>query len=138
VQVDKLGQAQTVAPATADYRPTDHEVAWRLAASSLRSAASGRSCGAAPGLDRRLQLRHRQRRARLNDYARGNDPFSKAGKTQISVDVASVIRASDDSFRVEWVERRAGLSRQRKFKMGRSFPGSEGVSNAYVTVLVIM
>jgi type IV secretory pathway TrbF-like protein len=42
----------------------------------------------------------------LNDYAHSNDPFSKVGKTQISVEVASVIRASDDSFRVEWVERR--------------------------------
>ena len=42
----------------------------------------------------------------LNDYARSNDPFSKVGKTQISVEVASVIRASDDSFRVEWVEHR--------------------------------
>lgn len=31
VQVDNLGQAQTVAPATADYRPTDPQVAWHLA-----------------------------------------------------------------------------------------------------------
>jgi type IV secretion system protein VirB5 len=42
----------------------------------------------------------------LNDYARTNDPFSKIGKTQISIEIASVIRASEDSFRVEWVERR--------------------------------
>ena len=28
VQVDHLGQAQTVAAATADYRPTDPQVAW--------------------------------------------------------------------------------------------------------------
>src|SRR5487761_666919 len=41
----------------------------------------------------------------LNDYARTNDPFSKIGKAQVAVDVSSVIRASDDSFRVEWVER---------------------------------
>ncbi len=41
----------------------------------------------------------------LDDYARTNDPFSKIGKTQVSVEVASVIRASDDSFRVDWVER---------------------------------
>jgi type IV secretion system protein VirB5 len=41
----------------------------------------------------------------LNDYARTNDPFSKVGKNQVSVDVASVIRASDNSFRVEWIER---------------------------------
>ena len=31
VQVDNLGQAQAVAPATADYRPTDPQVAWHLA-----------------------------------------------------------------------------------------------------------
>jgi hypothetical protein len=42
----------------------------------------------------------------LGDYARNNDPFSKVGKTQVSVEIASVIRASDDSFRVEWVGRR--------------------------------
>ena len=41
----------------------------------------------------------------LNDYARTNDPFAKIGKTQIAVDVSSVIRASDDSFRVAWIER---------------------------------
>jgi type IV secretory pathway TrbF-like protein len=41
----------------------------------------------------------------LNDYARANDPFGKVGRTQVSVEVSSVIRASDDSFRVAWVER---------------------------------
>ena len=46
----------------------------------------------------------------LDDYARSSDPFSKVGKTQISVDVASVIRASDDSLRVEWVERRTSTT----------------------------
>ncbi len=42
----------------------------------------------------------------LNDYARTNDPFTKVGKQQIAVDVSSVIRASPDSFRVAWTERR--------------------------------
>ena len=42
----------------------------------------------------------------LNDYARANDPFTKVGKQQISVDVSSVIRASPTSFRVAWLERR--------------------------------
>ena len=41
----------------------------------------------------------------LGDYARTADPFSKIGKTQVSVEVSSVIRASDDSFRVAWTER---------------------------------
>ena len=53
----------------------------------------------------------------LNDYARSNDPFAQVGKVQVAVDVSSVIRASADSFRVAWTERRyqdgalAGTSR---------------------------
>src|SRR5512145_3191670 len=31
VQVDKLGEARVVAPAIADYKPTDPQVAWHLA-----------------------------------------------------------------------------------------------------------
>jgi type IV secretion system protein VirB5 len=36
----------------------------------------------------------------LNDYARLNDPFSRIGREQVEVDIASVIRASLGSFRV--------------------------------------
>ena len=42
----------------------------------------------------------------LNDYARANDPFANVGRVQVAVDVSSVIRASPDSFRVAWTERR--------------------------------
>lgn len=42
----------------------------------------------------------------LNDYARNNDPFAEVGKVQVGVDVSSVIRASKDSFRIAWTERR--------------------------------
>src|SRR5215471_1467259 len=31
VQVDKLGEAQAVGPAAADYQPTDPQIAWYLA-----------------------------------------------------------------------------------------------------------
>src|SRR3984957_16946334 len=31
VQIDRLGQAQAVAPAVADYRPTDPQIPWHLA-----------------------------------------------------------------------------------------------------------
>src|SRR5580700_1301069 len=31
VEIDKLGRAQAVAPAVADYRPTDPQIAWHLA-----------------------------------------------------------------------------------------------------------
>ena len=42
----------------------------------------------------------------LNEFARAANPFSSVGKAQISVEVSSVIRASDTSFRVAWTERR--------------------------------
>jgi type IV secretory pathway TrbF-like protein len=106
VQIDKLGQAQAVAPAVADYRPTDPQIAWHLA----RFIEEVRRIPADP-----VVLRHDWLEAyrfvtdrgalTLNDYARTSDPFSKVGKTQIAVDVASVVRASDNSFRVAWVER---------------------------------
>ncbi|MGY3461746.1 type IV secretory pathway TrbF-like protein [Bradyrhizobium sp. LM3.4] len=44
--------------------------------------------------------------AALNDYARNNEPFAKLGKTQVAIEVSSVIRASPESFRLAWIERR--------------------------------
>ena len=41
----------------------------------------------------------------LSDLARANDPFSRVGKEQVSVEVNSVIRASPSSFRIAWTER---------------------------------
>ena len=106
VQVDKLGQAQTVAAATADYRPTDPQIAWHLA----RFIEQVRSIPADPIIVRQNWLRAYEwttdrGAGALNDYARTNDPFTKVGKQQIAVDVSSVIRASPDSFRVAWTER---------------------------------
>jgi type IV secretory pathway TrbF-like protein len=107
VQVDRLGQAQAVAPAVADYRPTDPSD--RL--SSRRFIEQVRSIPADAIIVRQNWLRaydfttDRGAMA-LNDYARANDPFTKVGKQQVAVDVSSVIRASPDSFRVAWTERR--------------------------------
>ena len=106
VQVDKLGQAQAVAPASADYRPTDPQIAFHLA----RFIEEVRSIPADAIIVRQNWLRAYDFTTQagalaLNDYARANDPFTKVGKTQIAVDVSSVIRASPDSFRVAWVQR---------------------------------
>jgi len=105
VQVDRLGQAQAIAPATADYRPTDPQVAWHLA----RFIEQVRSIPSDPIIVRQNWLRAYEwttdrGAAALNDYARANDPFTKVGKQQISVEVSSVIRASPDSFRIAWTE----------------------------------
>ena len=107
VQVDRLGQAQSVAPATADYRPTDPQIAWHLA----RFIEQVRSIPADPIIVRQNWLRAYEwttdrGAASLNDYARANDPFTKVGRQQIAVEVSSVLRASPDSFRVAWTEKR--------------------------------
>ncbi len=106
VEVDKLGQAQTIAPATVDYQPSDPQVAWHLA----RFIEQVRSIPADPVILRKNWLSAYKfvtdRGAlALNDYARSNDPFTKLGKQQIAIDISSVIRASPDSFRVAWTER---------------------------------
>lgn len=107
VQVDKFGEAQVVASAVADYRPTDPQIAWHLA----RFIEQVRSIPADPVIVRQNWLRAYdyttdRGAVSLNDYARLNDPFAKVGKIQIAIEVSSVIRASPDSFRVAWTERR--------------------------------
>jgi type IV secretion system protein VirB5 len=107
VQVDKLGQAQAVAPAVADYRPSDPQIAFHLA----RFIEQVRSIPADAIIVRQNWLRAYEFTTQggalaLNDYARANDPFAKVGKQQVAVEVSSVIRASPDSFRVAWTERR--------------------------------
>lgn len=106
VQVDNLGQAQTVAPATPDYRPTDPQIAFHLG----RFIEQVRAIPADPIIVRQNWLRAYEfttdrGAAALNDYARANDPFAKVGRQQVAVEVSSVIRASPDSFRVAWTER---------------------------------
>jgi type IV secretion system protein VirB5 len=107
VQVDQLGEAQAVAPAEAGYRPTDPQIAFHLA----RFIEQVRSVSADPIIVRQNWLRAYdfttdKGALTLNDYARTNDPFANIGKVQVAVDVSSVIRASPDSFRVAWTERR--------------------------------
>ena len=105
VQVDKFGEAQAIASAVADYKPTDPQIAWHLA----RFIEQVRSIPADPVVVRQNWLRAydytTDRGAiALNDYARGNDPFAKVGKQQVAVEISSVIRASPDSFRIAWVQ----------------------------------
>lgn len=106
VQVDNLGQAQAVAPAVADYRPADPQIAWHLG----RFIEQVRAIPADAIIVRQNWLRAYEwttdrGAAALNDYARANDPFTRVGRQQIAVEVSSVIRASPDSFRVAWTER---------------------------------
>jgi type IV secretion system protein VirB5 len=106
VQVDRLGQAQAVEPAVADYRPTDPQIAWHLARviEEVRSIPSDAIIVRQNWL-RAYEFTTDRGALALNDYARANDPFTKVGRQQIAVEVSSVIRASPNSFRVAWTER---------------------------------
>lgn len=107
VEVDKLGAARGVSPALDDYRPTDPQIAWHLA----RFIENVRGRPADPivlrqNLNAAYDFTTEQGSAALNDYARQADPFATLADTQVSVDVKNVVRASADSFRIAWDERR--------------------------------
>ena len=106
VEVDHSGEATAVAPAVADYQPTDPQIAFHLA----RFVEGVRSLPDDPIVVRQNWLRAYDfttsaGATALNDYARAADPFTRVGTQQVAVDVSSVIRASPDSFRVAWTER---------------------------------
>ena len=105
VQVDGLGAVQAVAPAIQDYQPADQEIAWHLA----RFIEHVRGISIDAVLVRKNWLEAYdfvtdKAAVFLNDYARARDPFGNIGVQSISVQVTSVVRASDASFQVKWVE----------------------------------
>lgn len=105
VEVDRLGEARSVAPAIQNYKPTDGQVAWHLS----RFISNVRSVSTDPVLVKSNWLAaydFATDRAAifLNEYARSNDPFAGIGQRSVSVQVTSVVRASDNSFQVKWTE----------------------------------
>ncbi|KEQ53256.1 conjugal transfer protein TrbF [Sphingobium chlorophenolicum] len=105
VEVDRLGEARAVTEAEAGYKPTDPQVAWHLA----KFIENVRGISLDPVLMRRDWLSAygfvTDRGARfLDDYARAADPFTRIGERTVSVQVTSVVRASDRSFQVKWTE----------------------------------
>ncbi|WP_375395997.1 conjugal transfer protein TrbF [uncultured Sphingomonas sp.] len=107
VQVDRTGRAQALGPADAARTATDPEIAWHLS----QFIEHVRGVPADPIVLRQdwlaaYDFATDRGAAALNDYARVNDPFARVGKQAVAVDVSSVIRASPDSFRVAWTERR--------------------------------
>lgn len=119
VEVDKFGEAHAVAPAVQDYQPSDAQIAWFLA----RFITNVRSVSTDPVLVRQNWLAaydFATDRAALflNDYARQADPFGQIGTRSVSVQVTSVVRASDSSFQVKWTEQvfeRGSLARTERW-----------------------
>jgi type IV secretion system protein VirB5 len=107
VEVDTGGQVRAVGKATTPYRPNDAQTAHHLA----RFITLVRSLSIDPVVVRQNWLdaydyTTDRGAAVLNDYARTNDPFARIGQESVTVQINSVVRASDSSFQVRWSEHR--------------------------------
>lgn len=105
VEVDQLGEARAVAPAMEDYRPTDPQLAWHLG----RFIEQVRTVSMDPVLMRGQWIAAYdfvtgRGAIFLGDYARTADPFGLVGKKTVSVQLTSIVRASDRSFQLKWIE----------------------------------
>ncbi|HGW5374910.1 TPA: conjugal transfer protein TrbF [Pseudomonas aeruginosa] len=105
VEISEKSQVRAVGEASADYVPTDEQIAHHLA----NFIDMVRSVSIDPVVVRKNWLRAYdyttdQGAAVVNDYARKNDPFARIGKESVTVEVTSVVRASDKSFQVRWIE----------------------------------
>lgn len=106
VEVDSAGQVRAVGEAATPYKPNDAQIAYYLA----RFLTDVRSLSIDPIVVRQNWLEAYEYTtdkgaATLNDYARANDPFARIGQNTVSVEVTSVVRASESSFQMRWVER---------------------------------
>lgn len=106
VEVDKTGQVRAIGEALTAYTPSDAQVAFHLA----HFITNVRSLAIDPVVVRQNWLQAYdfttdKGAATLNEFARQNDPFANVGRQSVSVEVTSVVRASDSSFQVRWIER---------------------------------
>ena len=106
VEIDPQGATHVAGPAAEGYRPNDAQIAYHLA----RFIENVRSLSIDPVVVRNNWLKAYdfvtdRAAATLNDDARRNDPFARLGRETVSVDVTSVVRASDASFQIRWLEK---------------------------------
>jgi type IV secretion system protein TrbF len=106
VEVDRLGGVRTVGPAITPYKPNDAQIAYFLA----RFITDVRSLSSDPVVVRNNWLEAYayatdHGAAFLSNYAQKHDPFKAVGKRTVAVEVASVVRISNESFQVKWTER---------------------------------
>ncbi|KQZ29034.1 conjugal transfer protein TrbF [Caulobacter sp. Root1472] len=107
VEVDRLGQTLAVGPAQRGYRPPDAVIAWTLSRFIENTrAVPADAVVLGQNWRRAYDFTDAAGAAALSEYARVADPFAQVGRAQISVEVTNVVRASPESFRLAWIERR--------------------------------
>ena len=105
VEVQENGAVKAVGPASGSFAITDAQIAHQLAA----FISNTRSVSIDPVIIRQNWLSAYdfatdQASVTLNTYAQDNDPFAQLGIKSVTVDVTSVVRASEDSFELRWRE----------------------------------
>ena len=117
VEVDPRGGARAVGPAAEVYKPSEAQIAFHLA----RFVENVRGLSIDPVVVRQSWLKAYdfitdRAAVTLNEYARENDPFAKVGRETVTVEVTSVVRASDSSFQMRWLEKsfEAGVPKDTK------------------------
>jgi type IV secretory pathway TrbF-like protein len=121
VEVDPRGGARAVGPAAEAYKPSDAQIAFHLA----RFVDNIRSLSIDPVVVRQNWLKAYdfvtdRAAVTLNEYARNNDPFAKVGRESVAVEITSVVRASESSFQLRWLERlfEGGALKDTKYLTG--------------------
>jgi type IV secretion system protein TrbF len=106
VEVSDSGQVRAVGEAAENYKPVDAQIAFHLTRfiTDVRSLPIDPIVVRQNWLDAYAYTTDRGATA-LNAYAQANDPFASVGQKSIAVEISSVVRASDRSFQLRWIER---------------------------------
>lgn len=106
VEVDSQGQVRAVGDAITPYQPKDAEIEKQLAdfIKNVRALPNDPVVVRDNWLAAYDFATSRGANA-LNEYANATKPFSRIAQISISIEVTSVVRASDKSFQVRWIER---------------------------------
>ena len=105
VEVTESGAVKTVGQVNGGFQPSDAHIANQLA----RFITNVRSVSIDPVVLRQNWLEGYafatdQAALTLNTYANANDPFTNIGQRSVTVDIASIVRSSEDSFEIRWRE----------------------------------
>lgn len=109
VQVDRMGAPTYLGPvgqSLREYKPSDASLKYHL----RRFISSTRSISSDPAVMKRnwidaYTLITQNAANHLNAYAQETDPFKRREQERITVDVASIVQLSADTWQADWIEK---------------------------------
>ena len=109
VQVDKIGAPTYIGPvgqSAREYKPSEASLKYHL----RRFIAATRTISSDPAVMKRnwldaYALITQSAANHLNAYAQQTDPFRRGEQQRITVDMASVVQLSADTWQADWIEK---------------------------------